>query len=83
MIDSDLVGLNVTSHLVAHSCTFSISKFNRNAASTGSSTMIYRLVSSAKSRIDELIFSTMLYIYNRNNRGPKIEPWGTPDFKED
>ena len=48
----------------------------------GSSTMIYKLVSSAKSLIEELMSTTMSLIYKRHRRGPIIEPCGTPAFTE-
>ena len=38
--DSDLDGLNVTSHLVAHWCIFNKSEFNSYAACVGLSTII-------------------------------------------
>ncbi len=38
-----------------------------------SSTMIYKLVSSAKSRILELMSLTISLIYIKKRRGPKIE----------
>ena len=40
--------------------------------------MMYRLVSSAKSLIEEPISSTMSLMYRRNKSGPRIEPCGTP-----
>ena len=48
----------------------------------GSSTMIYKLVSSAKSLIEELMSSTMSLVYKKKSRGPRIEPCGTPAFTE-
>ena len=77
-IYSDFPGLNVTSHCFAQRFTFSRSELCCSAACMGSSTIMYRLVSSANSLIEELIFSTISLIYKRNNKGPRIEPWGTP-----
>ena len=44
--------------------------------------MIYKLVSSAKSLIEELMYSTMSLIHKEKNRDPSIEPCGTPAFTE-
>ena len=41
--------------------------------------MIYKLVSSAKSLIDESMSSTISLMYKRKSDGPRIEPWGTPE----
>ena len=57
--DSDFAGLNLTSHFVAHWWIFDRSEFSWLAASTGLSTMIYRLVSSANSLIEVLMSSTI------------------------
>ena len=51
--DSDFKGLNFTNHLSAHSAIFSRSALRSSAATLESSAMIYRLVSSAKRRIDD------------------------------
>ena len=48
--DSDLEGLNLTNHISAHLFIVSSSMFSCSAASVGSSTVIYKLVSSAKSQ---------------------------------
>ena len=80
--DSDFAGLNLTSHFVIHRWIFDRSEFNWLAASTGLSTMIYRLVSFAKSLIDELMSSTISLMYKRKSNGPRIEPWGTQEFKD-
>ena len=79
-IGSDFAGLNVTNHCWAQRLIFSRSELSVSAAWIASSTMIYRLVSSAKSLMEELISSTISFIYKRNNRGPRTEPWGTPAF---
>ena len=49
--DSDFAGLKRTSHFLAHWLIFSMSELSNCAASVGSSTIIKRLVSSAKRRI--------------------------------
>ena len=81
-IHSDFTGLNVTSHFSAQRWILARSKFNCSAACMGSSTMKYKLVSSAKSLIDELMSTKMSIIYKRNRRGPRIEPCGTPALTE-
>ena len=79
-IDSYSPGLKVTSHLSDQRWILARSKFNCSAARMGSLTMIYKLVSSAKSLIEELMSSTMSLIYKRNSRVPRIEPCGTVAF---
>ena len=37
------------------------------------------LVSSAKSMVSESQLWGRSFMYVRNNRGPNMEPWGTPD----
>ena len=51
--DSVFKGLNFMSHFSAHSAIFSRSALKSFAATLGPFTMIYRLVSSAKRRIDD------------------------------
>ena len=53
---------------------FDRSEFSWLAASTGLSIMIYRLMSSAKSLIEELMSSTISLMYKRKSKGPRIEP---------
>ena len=77
---SFLLRLNVTSHYFAHLEILSRSKFRSSAAATGSSVIIYTLVSSAKRRILEPISFTISFIYNRNKSDPSIDPCGTPAF---
>ena len=60
--ESLLVGLNVSSQVIAHREILSRSMFRRATDVIGSSTIIKRLVSSAKRRICELISSTMSLI---------------------
>ena len=40
---------------------------------------LYRIASSANSRIWEWVPVGRSLIYNRKRIGPKTEPWGTPD----
>ena len=63
---------------MAQALTLHRSIFNVIAASRGSFTIIYKLVSSANSLIEELIFSTISFIYIKKSKGPSIEPCGTP-----
>ena len=72
------VGLKVTSQRLAHSIIFSRSMFKSSAAISGFSTIINKLVSSAKSRIFEPMSVTISLIKSRNRSGPKIDPCGTP-----
>ena len=76
--DSVLVGLNVTNQVAAHYEILLRSKLRQSAAVVGLSTMIKRLVSSANRRIWEPMSVTISLMYNKNSRGPKMEPCGTP-----
>ena len=62
IIDSDFDGLNDTSHLTAQACILARSAFSSSAALMGLSTIIKRLVSSAKSLMQECISSTISLI---------------------
>ena len=75
---SVLLGLNVTNQVAAHCDILSRSVFRFSAAVIGLSTMIKRLVSSAYRRMFEPISTTMSLMYNKKNKGPKIDPYGTP-----
>ena len=44
--------------------------------------MIYKLVSSAKRRIEEFMFLTISFIKMRKSRGPSIEPCGSPAYTD-
>ena len=68
--------LKVTNHFVAQSWNFVKSLFRESVVSFGSSTIRYKLVSSANSFIVDCISVTMSFITNINKRGPSIEPWG-------
>ena len=77
---SVLCGLKFTSHFVDHACNFTRSSLSVCVVSCGSSTIKYRLVSSANNFIVELISVSMSYMKTMNKRGSKIDPWGTPAF---
>ena len=62
----------------AHLIILSISELRSSAVVSGLSTIIYRLVSSAKSRLFDPMSSTMSLINNKKRSGPKIDPCGTP-----
>ena len=61
-IDSVFLGLNKTSHLSAKDDIFARSWLRVFDALSGESTIIYRLVSSAKRRIVEWISFTITFI---------------------
>ena len=69
--DSVLVGLNDTSQVAAHREILERSEFRQSAAVKGLSTIIKRLVSSAKRRMFEPISVTISLMYNKNNKGSK------------
>ena len=69
-----LSGLKVTSHCAAHLVIFPKFNFRHAAAFTGSSTIIKRLVSSAKRRIFDPMSVTMSFLNSKKSRGPRIEP---------
>jgi len=52
--------------------------FKRSAACCGPSTTMCTLVSLVKSHIGELKLVTISFMKTRNNRGPGMEPCGTP-----
>ena len=60
--DVVFVGLKSTNHEVAHLFIVSKSILRLRAADCGFSTIMYRLVSSAKRRIGEFILRTMSFI---------------------
>ena len=74
IIDSVLVGLKDTSHLAAHCVILSRSLFRQFAASTGLSTTIQRLVSSANKRLFEPMSVTISFMYKKKSKGPRIDP---------
>ena len=71
---SVLVGLSVTSQGAAHREILFRSMLRQSAAVLGLSTVMYRLVSSANSRILEPISVTMSLIYNKRAEGLKLNP---------
>ena len=81
-MDSVLKGLKNISYYLAHRAIISMSLLRSSAASVGSSTTIYRLVSSGKRRIFEPISFTMSFMYSKNNKDQRMEACGTPAFKE-
>ena len=64
------VGLKVTSRRVSQYIILSRSKLRSSAAISGLSTMINKLVSSAKSRIFGPISVTISFVKSRNRSGP-------------
>ena len=50
----------------------------RFAAIWADSNIMYRLVSSANNRIEQLIFFTISFMYIEKSKGPRIDPCGTP-----
>ena len=46
----------------------------RFAAIWADSTIMYRLVSSANNRIEQLIFFTISFMYIKKSKGPRIDP---------
>ena len=71
-------GLKDILQLRAHWFINSKSWFMSIAAALESSTTVNNEVSSAKSLTLHLKSSVRSFMYTRKNRGPKIEPWGTP-----
>ena len=59
IIDSDFAGLNDTSHLTAQACILARSALSSSATLMGLSAIIKRLVSPAKSLLQECISSTI------------------------
>ena len=66
-MDSVFVGLKVTSQIAAHCVILPRSVLIQAAAVTWASTIIKRLVLSAKRRMFDPISRT---IYSKNNKGP-------------
>ena len=78
IIEVVLFGLKSTSQVFAQVEIEDKSRLRRTAASSGVLTIMYKFVSSANSLIEQPIFLTISFIYIKNNKGPKIEPCGTP-----
>ena len=47
--------------------------------SSGELIILYKRQSSANTRKGDLILVSISFMYNRNIRGPRTVPWGTPD----
>ena len=75
-----LVGLNVTSHSLVHLTFVPRSMFSNCAVTSGCSTIRYKLVLSAKSRIFACISFTISLLKSKNNNGTYLESWGTHAF---
>ena len=73
-----LEGLKFTCKVLPQFVICLKSLFSVTAAEFGLSTMMYKVVSSAKT--DAFISLTMSLMYTRNISGPKTESWGTPAF---
>ena len=72
--ESVLLALNATSQEFAQSEIVFRSVLRIIAASSGRSTIMYKLVSSANRRMDAPIHLTISLIKIRNSKGPRIEP---------
>ena len=73
-MNSVFVRLKVTSQVAPHCVILPRSVLIQAAAVAGSSSIIKRLVSSAKRQMFDPISRTMSLLYSKNNRDPKIEP---------
>ena len=80
--DIVFLALKSTSQSRVHWDMVPRSKFIVMAAVWEFSTMIYKLVSSAKRRTEEFMFLKISFIKIRKSRGPSIEPWGTPAYTD-
>ena len=75
-----LDALKVTFHFKAQLDIFCKSLFKISAVSAGSDPDTNRDVSSAKIKISLTISVVISFIYNKNNKGPSLDPCGTPAF---
>ena len=75
-IKSDLVfkGLNFTNQASAHLAIFSRSALRISAATSGLSTIMKRLVSSAQRRMLDPISATISLMKIKKRSGPRIDP---------
>ena len=71
---------NSTSHKSAQSEIVCRSLFSSLAARTGRSTMMYRLVSSAKRRMEQPMFLTISFMYTRNRSSMRSCAHEVPTF---
>ncbi len=69
-------GVLPLSHLSSY--TFLNSMLTRSVSAVISVSLSRRVVSSANRKLSSLEQLGRSFIYTRNNRGPSIEPWGTP-----
>ena len=72
--DSVFKGLNFTSQASVHLAIFSRSALRISAATSGLSTIMKRLVSSAKRRMLDHISVTISLKKTKKRSGPRIEP---------
>ena len=77
-IDKVFAALKSTSQKFAQLLIVDMSPLRIVAADCGDSTTMYKLVSSAKRRIDAPVSLTISLMNIRNNKGPRMDPWGTP-----
>ena len=78
IIEVVLFGLKSTSQVFAQVEIEDKSRLRRTAACSGVLKIMYKLVSSANSLIEQPIFLIISFIYIKNNKGPKIDHCGTP-----
>ena len=70
----------MTRHSLAHLAIATRSMFSHCAVTSRCSTIRYKLVTLAKSRIFAWISFTISLIKSKNKNDPNIEPQGTPAF---
>ena len=73
-------GLKFTSQFSDHLCTFSKLKLSSSPAVFAFSIIMYIVVSSANSFMEQFTSRTISFIKTRKKRGPRMDPWGTPAF---
>ena len=76
--DIDLIALKVTRQSLPQRWILSRSVLILSAEIVGLWTISRMLVSSANNLISQVISSVMSFINTRNNKGPSMEPCGTP-----
>ena len=84
IIDSVILGLNVTNHVSVHCINLIRSALSRAAEETGSSTLIRTLVSSATKRMHEPVSLAMWYMEVRkamvHSRSKYRALWNASNF---
>ena len=80
IIVSVFSGLKLTNHLLDQDVIVFKSLLRMSADSIALSTIRNILVSSANNLTWDWILSTISFMYNKNRRGPNIDPCGTPAF---